>query len=73
MSLSQRIDVTLDPQEIAEEQANDDILEFILAIDEALENEEFTIQLALDLLKSADCPQYIINPIKKYYNFEGID
>ena len=73
MSLSQRIDVTLDPQEIAEEQANDDILEFILAIDEALENEEFTIQLTLDLLKSADCPQSIINLIKKHYNFEGID
>ena len=71
--LSQRIDVDIDPREIAENQSNDDILEFILELDEALENEDFTIELALRLLKSSDCPDSIIDQIRKNYDIEGMD
>ena len=71
--LSQRIDVDIDPQEIAENQSNDAILEFILELDEALENEDFTIELALRLLKSSDCPDSIIDQIRKNYGIEGMD
>ena len=71
--LSQRIDVDIDPQEIAENQSNDAILEFILELDEALENEDFTIELVLRLLKSSDCPDSIIDQIRKNYGIEGMD
>lgn len=71
--LSQRIDVDIDPQEIAENQPNDTILEFILELDEALENEDFTIELVLKLLQSSDCPDSIIDQIKKHYGIEGMD
>ena len=71
--LSQRIDVDIDPQEIAENQSNDAILEFILELDEALENEDFIIELVLKLLQSSDCPDSIIDQIKKHYGIEGMD
>ena len=73
MILKQTLNVDIDPQDIVENQNNSDILEFILKLDEALESEEFTMQLTMRLLKSLNCPKNIISMIQAYYGIWVID
>ena len=73
MILRQTTEIDIDPQDIADNQSEANILEFIKGIDEALENESFTIMLAVTLLESIDCPQVILNEIQIHFNRWAID
>ena len=59
-----KVDIDLDPHKIAEDLQNDELSEFILELNGAIADQDFTIQLALDLLKLW-LPTVILNRIKK--------
>jgi len=73
MILKQLIDVSIDPQSIVENQHNEDILEFVLKINELLENQDFTLQLIIHLLESIDCPKNILSKIQDHYGTWVVD
>lgn len=45
-------EITIDPIEMAENVCDDEILEFVVALNKELENEDFTIELITGLLVS---------------------